>query len=311
MESYTSYPHIYALGHAALTDLFQEEVLVEEKVDGSQFSFGLFDHPEQGEILKARSRGSELNILAPEKMFASAIETVIRLKPLLHKGWTYRGEVLSKPKHNTLAYDRVPKGNIILFDIAVGLEAYAPYDVKAAEAARLGLEVVPVVHHGKVVDIDIFRGLLDRVSILGGQKIEGVVVKNYVRFDRAKKPLMGKFVSEQFKEKHGVEWRENNPSGKDVIARLILMYRTPARWAKAVQHLREAGQLENSPRDIGKIIPELARDLEEECGAEIREALYKWAKDDVRRGVVGGVAEWYKEELLKLQFENTVIPEGT
>jgi hypothetical protein len=40
MSSWHSYSSIYALGHKALAELFMEPVLIEEKVDGSQFSFG-------------------------------------------------------------------------------------------------------------------------------------------------------------------------------------------------------------------------------------------------------------------------------
>lgn len=36
-----SYPSIYAIGHKELDELFDDPVLVEEKVDGSQFSFSL------------------------------------------------------------------------------------------------------------------------------------------------------------------------------------------------------------------------------------------------------------------------------
>jgi len=49
-----SYPKVYNLGHAAIVHLFDEPVTVEEKVDGSQFSFALID----GE-LSARSKGKE------------------------------------------------------------------------------------------------------------------------------------------------------------------------------------------------------------------------------------------------------------
>ena len=55
--SWHSYPSIFALGHRALAELFLDPVVVEEKVDGSQFSFGLFE--ENGEhILRARDRKS-------------------------------------------------------------------------------------------------------------------------------------------------------------------------------------------------------------------------------------------------------------
>ena len=36
----SSYPKVYAIGHRAIGDIFKDTVLVEEKIDGSQFSFG-------------------------------------------------------------------------------------------------------------------------------------------------------------------------------------------------------------------------------------------------------------------------------
>ena len=38
-----SYPKVYNLGHKAITDLLLDPIIVEEKVDGSQFSFGMID----------------------------------------------------------------------------------------------------------------------------------------------------------------------------------------------------------------------------------------------------------------------------
>lgn len=38
-----SYPKIYALGHKAIEELLHDDVCVQEKVDGSQISFGLLD----------------------------------------------------------------------------------------------------------------------------------------------------------------------------------------------------------------------------------------------------------------------------
>jgi len=37
VNSWHSYPKIYALGHAAIIELLDGEISVEEKVDGSQF----------------------------------------------------------------------------------------------------------------------------------------------------------------------------------------------------------------------------------------------------------------------------------
>ena len=301
LESWHSYPSIYALGHKAVAELLLDPVLVEEKIDGSQFSFGLF---EDGH--RARSKGAQLNIIAPDNMFKKAVE-IIQTLPL-REGWTYRAEYLMKPKHNALAYDRVPRLHLIVFDINTGEEEYLPWEAKADEAERIGLEIVPKLLEGRIEDVQHFRQLLETVSILGGQKVEGVVVKNYARFGLDKKALMGKFVSEAFKEVHAAAWKADNPSSRDILDRLIDTYRTPARWQKALQHLKEAGQIEGSPRDIGLLMREVAPDIEKECEAEIKDKLWAWAWPHLRRGVIRGLPEWHKERLLEQQFASPEEP---
>lgn len=296
LESWHSYPAIFALGHRAVAELLLDPVLVEEKIDGSQFSFGLFE-----DGYRARSKGAQLNIIAPDSMFKRAVEVIQGLR--LHEGWTYRAEYLMKPKHNVMAYDRIPVKHLIVFDINTGHEAYVSWEEKAEEAARLGLEVVPRLSAGVIEDLQHFRALLDTPSCLGGQKVEGVVVKNYARFGPDKKVLMGKFVSEAFKEVHAKAWRADNPTSRDILDRLIDTYKTPARWQKALQHLREAGQIEDSPRDIGLLMKEVAPDVEKECSEEIKDKLWQWAWPHIRRGIIRGLPEWYKERLLEKQFE--------
>lgn len=301
MESWHSYPSIFNLGHRAIANLLQVPVIVEEKVDGSQFSFGV----DEDDNLHVRSKGAEMHPDAPEKMFNKAVDTVKNLRPLLRPGWTYRGEYLAKPKHNVLAYNRVPNQHIILFDITIGLESYLNYQDKKAEADRVGLECVPLLAEGEITDINAFRALLDRESVLGGQKIEGVVIKpaSYNLFGPDKKTLMGKFVSEAFKEIHHGEWRKENPTPLDIIDQIALDLKTPARWNKAIQHLAEAGRLEGSPRDIGALMKEVPLDIEKECREEIMERLYAFAWPHIRRKVTAGLPEWYKNELLKKQFD--------
>lgn len=294
-DSWHTYPSVYSLGHRYLTDLLLDPVLVEEKIDGSQISFGRFD----GE-LRIRSKGADIQPLAPEKMFKPAVDVIRSLD--LTPGWTYRGEYLAKPKHNALAYDRVPRNHLILFDINTEHETYCTWEEKAAEASRLGLEVVPRLHHGLLDDITQFQRFLSFVPVLGGQTVEGVVVKNYARFGMDKKVLMGKYVSEAFKEVHAAEWKSANPGQGDVIQSLIHQYRTPARWSKAAQHLREAGLLADEPKDIGLLFKEAPRDLLAECEAEIRDTLFAWAWPKIQRGALAGMAEWYKEQLLARQF---------
>ena len=174
MKSINSYSKVYNLGHPIVEDLFKDEVIIEEKIDGSQFSFML-----KGGSLYFRSKNKEKYIDADEGMFNIAIINVVGLKHLLHDGWIYRGEYLQKPKHNILAYDRIPKNNIIIYDIDNGNQHYMNYDSKWEECERIGLECVPLLKRGMINNIDDFKELLNKKSILGVIEIEGVVIKNY------------------------------------------------------------------------------------------------------------------------------------
>ena len=296
MTSWHTYPKVYNFGHAAVKDIFSGEVVIQEKVDGSQFSFGRFGLTE--EKLRVRSRGKEMEPSAPEKLFAPAVNHVAQLP--LHREWTYRGETLAKPKHNALAYSRVPKGHVILFDINIGEESYLSYEMVCEEAARLGLEVVPRFQAEPTLEA--MRDLLSQESILGGAKIEGVVVKNYGRFGLDGKVLMAKHVSEAFKEVHGTV-KYGKPGKGDILDRLKSMLRTEARWQKALQHLREAGRILDAPQDIGPLIKMVQADIVEEEEAFIKDALYHEYEEHILRGAIAGLPEWYKDLLLKKQFE--------
>lgn len=297
--SWHSYPSIYALGHRAITNLFDRDVIVEEKIDGSQFSFGVFG----GEI-KCRSKGAQLIVDAPEKMFARAVGSVKERANVLRDGWTYRGEYLQKPKHNTLNYGRVPSGHIIIFDVNVGHEQYLDADAKREEAERIGLECTPLIYSGRISHSDTLRGMMERESVLGGCKIEGVVVKPmaYDIFGQDKKCVLGKYVSEGFKEANEKEWKKSNPTTGDVLDLLANDYKTEARWRKSIQHLAEAGKLTDSPKDIGPLLGEVQGDILAECQDEIKERLFKWAWPHIKRKSVAGLPEWYKGHLLEMQF---------
>jgi hypothetical protein len=272
-------------------------VLIEEKVDGSQFSFGKF-----GETIRVRSHNQEFPIDAPPSLFKPCVETVLHLAPFLRDGWTYRGEAICKPKHNTLAYGRTPAGFVILFDINDDHESYLPHAAKEVEAARLGLEVVPVLHYGPLVGPEQIRAFLDRESVLGVQKIEGVVVKDYAHFCEDGKAAMGKFVSEAFKERHSKSWDAANPKSGDIVAALADAVRVEARWTKAIQGMRDDGTLTTSPKDIGALIKSVQRDVDAECEAECKAKLWEWARPHILRGAIRGLPEWYKARLLDGQF---------
>jgi len=290
-----SYGSIYALGHIAVVDILNgDDVEITEKVDGSQISFGVID----GELM-IRSKNQRLHIGADNGMFNPAVEKIDFFANILTPGYVYRGEFFMKPKHNTLAYERTPKNNIMIYDIekTMGSSDYLRHRDRQKESMRIGFEPVRVFFVGTGCTLDWIKGYLEEYSILGGVKVEGVVVKNYAQFTEDKKVAKAKFVSAEFQEKHQKEWKKENPTRKDIVTELIETYAVPARWQKAVQHLRDDGKLEGSPRDIGNLIKEAQEDLKKEEADAIKEVLFNHFIGQITRGSIAGLPVWYKEQL--------------
>lgn len=288
-----SYPKVLSFGKPEVADILTGTVAIQEKVDGSQISFS-----RGPDGISIRSKGCDLIPGACDKMFDVACEQILKLGDSLRECYTYRGEYLKKPKHNALAYDRTPKNNIVVFDIQDELgRFYWPNEV-ADEAKRLGLEYVPTIIVSSPTKDDIL-GQMNKVSFLGGAKIEGVVVKNYLRSGPFGGPLMAKHVSEEFKEVHRVNWKSANPSTREFVVALGEQYRTSARWSKALQHLKERGDLTSSTKDIPALMEEVGLDILEEEGEEIREKLFNFAWGTIRREATRGLVEWFKGQLLE------------
>lgn len=111
-----SYPSLFTVGHRALDGLFDSRVVVQEKIDGSQLSFGV---ELESRVLMVRSKGQQIDLDNPPKMFAKIVDILKDMQDRLVPGWVYRGEYLEKPKHNVIAYDRVPDNHVVLFDVEV------------------------------------------------------------------------------------------------------------------------------------------------------------------------------------------------
>lgn len=295
-----SYSKIYHIGHPLAKDLIGIPLQVEEKIDGSQFSMM---KREDGTIV-IKSKLVEIDPYDPNGMFKLAAKTALSLD--LNPGWIYRGEFLQSPKHNTMNYMRVPKQNIILFDIEKTLYNFLTPEEKEKEANRLGLECVPMFGTFILNKPDDLLKFLDNISVLGNEKIEGVVLKpvGYKLFGNDGKVVMGKYVREDFKERNSKNWKKNvNPSKNMIIENLVQLFTTDASKQKALQRLKENDELENHPRDIPKIMKELKKDLNEEWKEEIKEKLYKWAIGKIEKGICKDVPEWYKKTLVENAFK--------
>jgi len=285
---------IFHLGHRNIKDIWNSTVEITEKVDGSQFGFGKIN----GEVV-CRSRGRMIDMDNPDKLFEKAVEQVQRISKDLPDNYAFYGEYLQRPKHNVIKYDRVPKNHIMLFGLQDLVFKDFKYDYGQLEmwANIFSFDCAPVLTPCK--SDTYFDELLKKDSYLGGSKIEGFVVKNWTKavmlYDQIWWPMSGKYVSEAFKERNSKAWSDKKP--KNNWEAYKESYRAEARWEKAVQHLRENGNLQGAPEDIGALIKEVHRDIIEEDEDEIKEKLWKLFGKDLTRAASRGLPEWYKRKL--------------
>lgn len=298
-DALPSYSKIFHLGHRILDGILQgAPLVVEEKIDGSQFSFGV-----RGGKLHMRSKRIAIHGMddAPN-LFQPTVRHVIACfeEGLLVEGWTYRGEALHAPRHNTLTYARAPLGNLVLFDVDMGIERYASPTERTQIAHDLGVEAVRVLGSGgpALAAEAAVRAFLANTSQLGGAIIEGVVIKPQEAICGPDgKRLIAKFVSEAFKETHSKEYVPGTIPKADIVATIAASLATPARWQKSVQRLRDEGKLKESPEDIGPLIAEVKGDVLSECEDEIKDMLYASYKKQLVGMSTRGLPEWYKEQL--------------
>lgn len=293
MSELKAFPKIHTLGTKYVDSIFEQPVEVTEKVDGSQFVFGKIE----GE-LKFRSKGAQIFLDSTNKMFQAAVDAVLNMD--VPDDSVFYCEYLQKPKHNMLAYGRVPKANLILFGASTPMQETlcAGHSGLQLHADRLGIECVPLLFYG-MTDAEGVLAMMDRGSVLGNQKIEGVVVKNYKDTwigDRIYPVMAAKYVSEKFKEVHRNTWgSEKTHVGKWQTFKDG--YRTEARWSKAVQHLRDDDNLTCEPKDIGCLIQEVKRDIKEEELDAIKSFLWREFGEELLRRSTAGLPEWYKQQL--------------
>jgi len=291
MSELHPYPKLISLHKNETNKIFDYEVDVEEKIDGSQFSFGVI----QGKLY-AKSKGTALNVVTQGGMFANAVSAVKRLAPNLVDGAIYRAECVDKPKHNVITYSRVPKNHFVLFDINViknDALVFLTREEKEREAARLGLEITPLLHTGRITLEDIAK-LNQTESMLGGAKIEGVVLKNPQCTDKHGNIMFVKAVNDDFKEKMTGKL---SSEAKNIFQLIASQYKTEARWLKAIQALAELESLTDTMKDVGPIIGAVHKDIMLEEEAELKDMLFNAYKKQILNSLTDGLPEWYRNKL--------------
>lgn len=305
MKQCPPYTKVINLGNPYTDNALVGEVVLQEKIDGSQFRFGI---NEEGELVFS-SHHNTLNRFAPAGMFKEAVEYLLSIEPIIKANFSndtyFFAEYLQKPKHNAIAYERIPKNHLVLFD-ALDNGKWIKSNVRAEYASILNIDNIPEFSiEGKTsYSKEDLQTILEAkpVPMLGGEfGIEGIVIKNYsqtILLGGQVFPLFTKYVRSEFKEKNDKVWGEVH-SKKNNLEDFIKSFQTEARWEKALIHLKEQNQIVGELKDIGILIPEVIKDVVAEEAEAIKQYLYKLYINDIKRSCSKGIPDWYKKKLLE------------
>lgn len=149
---------------------------IQEKIDGSQFSFRvmpngqlLFYNKHKQRTLDAKTPGIRVHvnidwfkltidcrmnmipIVVEKEIFVQAMRAIQELhktRPLSHN-YTYHGEAIERPKHNVVSYARTPKHFVMVYDIQDEFGDFLwPHEIEK-ECKRVDLECVAVLYHNE------------------------------------------------------------------------------------------------------------------------------------------------------------------
>ena len=244
MKKYDSIPRY---GKQGTRDILGTEVVVMEKLDGANASFGII-----GGELKMFSRNQELNEhntlrgfydwvrhnVDPRKLFVSTI---------------YFGEWLVP---HTVQYKKEAQCEFYLFDIYdVKTDTYLDWNITVQAAKHLGLRTPEVFFRGNLhsmTDVDQYLGQSNLTEIPNTG--EGIVVKDY------EGQQFVKIVSDKFKETKSIK----QPSlDRTDIGTLIDSVLTPQRVEKLIHKKIDLGLLptELDITDTGNVLKALSSDV--------------------------------------------------
>lgn len=266
---------------------------LEEKIDGSQLSMRLSRDIDHELVFTCRNK----KVNPGSEPFRKACEMLLTLKNRLYENFVYHGEAVCKPRHNVIQYKRVPRFYFVCYDIYNATEKrYLSPEEKIEECNRIGLEHAPILYYNDdrqqcpyswaAIHIEsIEQGRIQ--SLLGGMP-EGVVLKHHHFYNKKGKysAVKLKMVSEEFQERHRHKQPKQAISCDDFVAELGKSFATPARFHKAVQHLRESGTTEIIQRQVERELDsDFSKEYEEEMKVYLWQELGPLLKQHARTGL--------------------------
>lgn len=304
-ESYGSIININKAGPVLVSPA---ELVIQEKVDGSQFRFQeVMNETDTNSVLLCWSRGNRLSLDSPPAMFALAVGTVVKLhqeKKLL-PGAVYIAEAVTSRRHNVINYERIPTGGLVLLDVYAAPDGWMGAEFVKFHGEQLGLEVAPYkgsIAPGQVVDIaTLIAQSAAEVSLLGGP-VEGLVVKSFAnQVNRFGESWKWKVINPSFSE---TKSQPKAPQA-DWVAVLGSSLANPIKWQKALMRLTEQGLTNGTSRDIGVLVKLVQADVDKEDREELLLEAWSRLRKTVLANSVKGLAEWYQGQLLQGQTTST------
>jgi len=181
-DYFPKYPKIHGIGHVECDGLFDGEVIIQEKYDGSNVRWMV----EDGNLIVG---SRNIDMLENPKMFkekpwSNLVEYLQDRIDLIAEGFVYYGEFIGSINKLRIDYETVI--DVVLFDVLDKTSGkFLDYDSVFIIAAQTGFNLV------KTYDIQDWKECLEDVK---SRKREGIVIKNYDN------QIFGKQVLDEFRE---------------------------------------------------------------------------------------------------------------
>ena len=232
------YIKIRALGTDETEGIFEGTCVVQEKVDGANFSF----YVENNKLLVA----SRNMVMVDKKNSGNwkamlpVTEAYNQHKDKFNPNYLYVGE--STQRH-TISYTDIP--NFIGYDIwNEETESFLDWKDTKKEFASIGLPFIHVhfEREGSEITIEELRECIKNSAYKDGPA-EGVVIKNYNELDGHDRQMFAKIVTDEFKESNrkafgGIDQPKKENNSTILIAET---YGTNARIEKIIHKLVDEG----------------------------------------------------------------------
>ncbi|PED16424.1 hypothetical protein CON01_00820 [Bacillus thuringiensis] len=292
------YMSITRYGHKTTMNVLNvgDEIVIQEKIDGANASF-TFDLESQQ--MKAFSRNRELHEGNTLGGFYGFVNETINGEQLL-PNHIYFGEWLNPHKVKYPEYQK----QFFLFDVySIEEGLYKPFDLVKEEAARLGLNLVPVLFEGKFESFEQLQSYVGQTK-LGGMlgdipTGEGIVVKNASYINRHGAQIFVKLVTSAFRE---VQQQKAPKDPKTASAEQVFVNScmTSARVEKILYKLVDEGVLDEQfgIEDMGTILKNISPRLYDDMMKEESDMLPEGFDDkQIRKAIARSVANVVKEIL--------------